>query len=195
MEIVKFTRDSTFQRIKAWYIDENSIELSDKDNLRKDRLMHIWALRFKKKMSVSQAINKIIKEYEISQATAYRDYSLAMELFGDIDQTNAAAEKKIIAESYWDIYQNLYRLRKYDEARKALDSYKSLFDFSDKSQIVDPKKLEASLYKMNLPRSANKLLTAMLDSGVVDFNSLGAEDVDFQEVKEENAEEIEEEHE
>ena len=37
MELVKYTKDNAFQRIKAWYIDENSVILSDLENEKKDR--------------------------------------------------------------------------------------------------------------------------------------------------------------
>ena len=54
---------------------------------------------------------------------------------------------------------------------------------------VDPKKLEASNYILKLPRSTNKLITKMLTGGIVDFNSIGAEDVEFKEILENEEEE------
>lgn len=193
MELVKYTRDNAFQRIKAWYIDENSVILSEQENQKKDRMIHIWGLRLNQKYSKNQVIQIVMRDYGISQATAYRDYVLSQQLFGDIDNVNIAAERMVLAESYWNLYQMALKKGNEETARKCLDSYKSLYNFLDTSQKVDPKKLESSVYILKLPRNTNKLITKMLSSGVVDFNSLGAEDVDFKEVidNEEEEEDVE----
>lgn len=190
MDIVKYTKDNAFQRIKAWYIDENSVTLSDEDVKKKDRMIHIWSLRLNNKYSRNQVIQITIRDHKVSQATAYRDYVLAQQLFGDIDNVNIAAERMVLAESYWNLYQMALKKGQEETARKCLDSYKSLYNFLDTTQKVDPKKLEASNYVLKLPRNANKLITKMLTDGVVDFNALGAEDVEFQEVKD-NDEDLE----
>lgn len=113
-----------------------------------------------------------------------------MQLFGDLDEVNLAAERMVLAEGYWNLYQMALKKGNEETARKCLDSYKSLYNFNDTTQKVDPKKLEASVYKMVLPRGASKLINLMFESGVVDFNSLGAEDVEFQPVSEIDEEEL-----
>jgi len=45
MDIVKYTKDNMFQRLKSYYIDETSVELTDKEQQKLDRLNHIWGLR------------------------------------------------------------------------------------------------------------------------------------------------------
>lgn len=189
MDIVKYTKDNAFQRIKAWYIDENSVALSDEDVKKKDRMIHIWSLRLNNKYSRNQVIQIMVRDHKVSQATAYRDYVLAQQLFGDLDQVNIAAERMVLAESYWNLYQMALKKGNEDGARKALDSYKSLYNWLDSEQKVDPKKLEASVYVMKLPRNTGKLITKMLTSGVVDFNSLDAEDVEFKDITNEEEEE------
>ncbi|MGYP000054400464 len=189
MELVKYTKDNAFQRIKAWYIDENSVILSDLENEKKDRMIHIWSLRLNNKYSKNQVIQIVMRDHKVSQATAYRDYVLSQQLFGELDNVNIAAERMVLAESYWNLYQMALKKGNEDGARKALDSYKSLYNFHDTAQKVDPKKLEASNYILKLPRNANKLITKMLSAGIVDFNSLGAEDVEFKEILETEEEE------
>lgn len=182
MDIVKFTKDSIFQKIKAWYIDPDSITLSDKEIIRKDRISHAWSLRKDNKYSPSQVVQILKRDHNISQPTAYRDYSMAMNIFGDLDQLNVAAEKLILAESYWNLYQMSLKKGNEETARKCLDSYKSLFNFDDTEQKIDPKKLEASVYKLNLPRGAKNMLEAMFQTGVADFNNITAQDVTWKEV-------------
>ena len=191
MDIVKFTKDSIFQKIKAWYIDENSVTLTDKEFQRKERLEHVWGLRKNNKYSPQQAVQILKRDYNISMATAYRDYAMAMNIFGDLDQVNVAAERLILAESYWNLYQIALKKSNEESARKCLDSYKSLFNFNDTGDKIDPKKLEASVYKLNLPRGTKNILESMFETGVVDFNNITSENVTWKEVNE-NEEELEE---
>lgn len=192
MEIVKYTRDNSFQRIKAWYIDDTKVKLTENEIDRKTRLEHIWSLRIHNKYSKQQTIKIIKKEHDVSQSTAYRDYTLSMELFGDIDEVNIAAERLILAEKFENLYQMALKKGNEDAAVKALKEYKSLFNFGDTGQQVDPKKLEASVYKMVLAKPANKMLNKMLESGVMDFMSIGAEDVEWKPVDEETDENTDE---
>jgi len=192
MDIVKFTKDNSYQRIKAWYIDENSVTLSEKDEKLKDRLMHIWSLRINNKYTQHQIIQIIVRDYKVSHATAYRNYPLAMHLFGDLDQVNIAAERMIFREKFENLYQMALKKGNEDAAVWALTQAKSLYDFQDTTQKVDPKKLEASNYIIKLPRNVTKILTKTLSGdGVLDFNSLGADDVDFKTVEPEDEEEDE----
>jgi hypothetical protein len=148
MDIVKYTKDNSFQRIKAWYIDETSVQLTDAEEKKKDRLKHIWALRCNNRYSAKDAVRIIERDYKVSQATAYRDYNLSMELFGSMDQVNIAAEKMIIPAGYWDLYLSAKKNGKDEVALRALEKYESLYNFEDTTQKVDPKKLEASVYNM-----------------------------------------------
>lgn len=191
MDIVRFTKDNSFQRIKAWYIDEKSVTLSDKDQKLKDRLVHIWSLRINNKYTQNQIIQIIVRDYGVSFATAYRNYPLAMNLFGELDQVNIAAERMVLAEKFENLYQMALKKGNEDAAVRALTQLKSLYNFNDTTQKVDPKKLEASNYIIRIPRNINKMLTKTLQAGgVLDFNALGAEDVEFKEVEsEEDADE------
>jgi hypothetical protein len=38
MDIVKYSKDNTFQKIKAWYIDETSVDLSPAEEERKKQV-------------------------------------------------------------------------------------------------------------------------------------------------------------
>lgn len=191
MDIVKYTKDNSFQRIKSWYIDETSIELSTEDLNKKDRMVHIWGLRLNNKYSRNQVIQITMRDHKVSQATAYRDYVLAQQLFGDLDQVNIAAERMVLAESYWNLYQMSLKKGNEDNARKALDSYKSLYNWMESENKVDPKKLEASVYVMKLPRKTGKILDKMVETGNMNLNGVFTEDAEFEEI---NAEEEEDEY-
>ncbi len=182
-DIVKFTKDSLFQRIKAARLDPD-FKLTDEEQQRYDRLYYIYSLRLKNKYSKHQSVTIAKKELKISQATAYRDYDLAMQIFGDLDTADKNAERNILGEAYWNLYQLAYKDKNIEQARKCLDSYKSLFNFDDNEVEIDPNKIQAHEYHIHLSREGNKVLRQTLSKGVVDFNSYRpTEDIEYEEVK------------
>lgn len=94
----------------------------------------------------------------------------------------------IYIERYERLYQLAMKKGDIELAKKINDSLVKLLPVVDENK-VDPKKLEASNYILKLPRSTNKLITKMLTAGIVDFNSIGAEDVEFKEILENEEEE------
>lgn len=181
MEVVKYSKDSMLQQIKASYLDDN-FKLSEEALKKKERLRHIFSLRLKNKYSRHQAVELIQKEYGVAQSTAYRDYNWAMQLFGDLDKTDKNAERMIVADAYWQLYQMALKERNIEQARKALDSYKSLFNFGEDDVVIDPNKIQAHEYHIHLSREGNKILRETLSKGVIDLNSYGVEDVEHEDV-------------
>lgn len=184
MEMTKYSKDSMFQKIKASYLDD-SFQLSTDAQEKKLRLQHAFSLRLRNKYSRFQVVEVLQKEYGVSQSTAYRDYAWAMQLYGDLDATDKNAERMILADSYWQLYQMALKERNIEQARKALDSYKSLFNFGANEEVIDPNKIQAHEYHIHLSREGNKILREVLGKGVVDFMSVTAEDTNYEEVSNE----------
>lgn len=181
MELTKFSKDSLYQRISASYIDEN-FQLLPAEEAVKTRLRHIHGLRLSNKYSKHQAIQIHIREMGVSQATAYRDYSWAMQIFGDIEKSDLQAERLILAERYWELYQRALKKDELEQARRALDSYKSLFNFEKEEKEINFEKITANEYHIKMSRKSAKMLRAALASGVVDFNNLPATDTDYEDI-------------
>lgn len=181
MELTKFSKDSLYQRISASYIDEN-FQLLPAEEAVKTRLHHIHGLRLSNKYSKHQAIQIHIREMGVSQATAYRDYSWAMQIFGDIEKSDLQAERLILAERYWELYQRALKKDELEQARRALDSYKSLFNFDKEEKEINFEKITANEYHIKMSRKSAKMLRAALTSGVVDFNNLPATDTDYEDI-------------
>lgn len=181
MELTKFSKDSLYQRISASYIDEN-FQLLPAEEAVKTRLRHIHGLRLSNKYSKHQAIQIHIREMGVSQATAYRDYSWAMQIFGNIEKSDLQAERLILAERYWELYQRALKKDELEQARRALDSYKSLFNFDKEEKEINFEKITANEYHIKMSRKSAKMLRAALTSGVVDFNNLPATDTDYEDI-------------
>ena len=181
MELTKFSKDSLYQRISASYIDD-SFQLEPAEEAIKTRLRHIHGLRLSNKYSKHQAIQIHIREMGVSQATAYRDYTWAMQIFGDIEKSDLQAERLILAERYWELYQRALKKDELEQARRALDSYKSLFNFDKEEREINFEKITANEYHIKMSRKSAKMLRAALTSGVVDFNNLPATDTDYEDI-------------
>ena len=187
MEVIKYDKEGTYQRIKASHLDE-SITLSPTEARIKERLRHLYGLRLSG-YAKHQALQIHCQEMNVSEATAYRDYAYAMLIYGELDRADRNAERVVLAERYWDLYQRALKANDLEQARKALDSYKSLFNFDAEEQQIDLEKIQAHIYNIRLGRDVRKILHKTIGTGVVDFNALTAEDVDFEEIKEQTVEE------
>ena len=192
MSLMKFKKDSSFQRIKASYLDETSVELNSKELEKKKRMSHAWGLRLNYKYSAHQNIQILIREYSISQATAYREYNMAMQIFGDLDETSLEAERLILKEALWNAYQKAVKQGNVELEVKALKEYSSLFNFDENENQIDPEKIQAHEYHIRIPRQLYKKFDAMVLGGAMDFANLDVEDIAYQEVQEtQNTEENE----
>ena len=173
MELVKFDKEGTYPRISASHIDE-SIELTPAEQEIKARLRHIHALRMTNKYSKYQAIQIHMREMKVSQATAYRDYNWAMQIFGELDKV----------ECYWQLYLKALKKGDLEQERKALDSYKSLFNFDKEEKEINFEKISAHEYHIKMSRKGMRMLREAIGTGVVDFNELPAEEIDYEESEE-----------
>lgn len=180
--IVKFNKDSTLNKLKAAYLDDK-VKLTAFEEKLLEQLKYIFSLRLKNKYTKGQAIDKFMTEYGVSRATAYRYYSKSVYLFGELEDINLKAEKIFLAEQYWFLYQMQVRDRAWDDARKALDSYKDLFDFSNSTLDADIDKLKASNYRLVIPKEFLAYMKERSSKGVVNMN-MTAEDIGYEELGE-----------
>lgn len=176
--IVKFNKDGHLQRIKAHYLDE-TFQLSEFEKELLERLRFVFTLRLKNKFSRKQAVDKLVEEYKISQATAQRDYNSANELFGDLDVVDAKAEKLVLREEYWFLYQKLLTEGKWEAAEKVLNSYEKLIP-KEKLNEYEIDKISAHIYNIKMSKKGEKAFLKMAESGVADFNDFTVEDTEFE---------------
>lgn len=182
MDVVKFQKDSTLQRIKASYIEEN-FKLTAHELEIKKRLIHIYSLRMDKKYSRHQAVKIHAREMNVSKATAYRDAQQSEFIMGNVNKVDVEFERSILMEAYWNLYQINLKKGELEKAKGALDSYKSLINWNAEADKVNPEKLAASEIIVKFNRAAQKMITKHFDSGVVDMNTI--QDVDFEEIEDE----------
>lgn len=182
-DIVKFNKDNTFQRLRAAFLDPDNNPISDVEQTRLDRVVLLFTLRFRNKYSKHQAISKIINQYTVSQATAYRDYTMMTNLFGELDEVNHAAEMMFVREEYMFLYRKMIEDRDWTGAKQLLDKYKETIPVVDENE-VDKDKLSAHEFHLTLDRQLKKMMKdQLINEGGMDFAKYPIEDIEFVEVK------------
>lgn len=193
MEVVKYQKDNLFQRLKAHYINDD-IVLTPDEIEKKKLLDKIWSLRINNKYSKNDIIKILQRPKErggegIPRSTAYRQYQYAMQLYGDIDALDYAAEMAFLREVFQDI---MNRARKNGDLKAEISAgkeYRKLLPVKDAGPEIDPHKLEASLYRQILPAPVKKMFRKAAERGVIDLMFFGAEDAEFKEMNDEEIEE------
>ena len=192
MELVKFQKDNLFQRLKSHYINDD-IVLSASETEKKNLYEKIWALRFENKYSKLDIISIIMRPIErgglnIPRTTAYRSYNYAMQLYGDIDAVDHTAEISFLKAAFHEEYILAKKNGERKNAIAALKEYRSLVPQQDSGPVIDPKKLEASIYRQVLPPEVKKMFRKAMEGGVFDFMNLNAEYAEFQEANDDEIE-------
>ncbi len=181
--------DSTFDKIWSFYKSPDKIKLTPKQEEIKDRWLSIFSLRLNFHSRL-QAINAYIdqwkqKEIVISQSQAYKDYSNAMRLFGDVHKADRQASLVILAEYAHKNLLMAFKQKNPIAVSAALTKYEKYLEIDRIDAInFNPAKLEDKPDKFSVPPIILEAIAKMLDTGVVDFNNLDMEDVSFQEVEE-----------
>ena len=181
--IAKYNKASSEERIKASFLSDDVV-LTPEDQVIKERCIFMFNLRLKKKYSRSQAIVFFEKEYDVSYSTANRIYNKAMLFFGELDFVHIRAERHILSEQYWQLYQKALRNEDIDQAGKMLERYGKLRDVEKSESELDFGKAKSNSYNIKIPRDIIKALrTAINENGVLDFNQYPeAEEVPYTEL-------------
>lgn len=192
MEVAKFTKNNLLQRLKNNYIDDE-FELEPADIEKRNLFEKIWALRAGNKYHQIDIISILMRPKErggegLPRSTAYRSYQASMQLFGDLDKVDTAAEIAVARAVFHDLYITSKKKGDLKTANKAYENYCKYIP-EDKGNEVDPKKLEASIYRQILPPAVKKMYRKAAERGVVDLMFLGAEDAEFREVENEEDDE------
>lgn len=180
---------TTLDKIRKYYLKgEDSVTLSPRQEVIRDRVFKAWNLMINYH-SREQAMNVLKNQCPCSRAQAYRYVNDALSVFGNPDQTHKEAKRYLIEE-------DLMRLQQ--RAIKAGDGYLELRVIAQRIKIggfdkdtdakFNPEKLQAQTYVMKPDAAVLKMVEQHRNGGVLDFNNLNVEDIDFKEVQTEEEE-------
>jgi hypothetical protein len=170
------TGDTSFDKIWAHFIDENTYKLSKKQEILKERWLAAWTLRLNFH-STEQAVKVHMEKYNVSRAQAFRDINNAERLFGNISKTDRAGKMAIWSEYCHKYYLMAVKQKDLKSVGKALDLLGKAYEVDrNDSAMHNPEKLENPTIKLSISKSSKELLSLALSKGVVDFNRLHVED-------------------
>lgn len=186
-EISKLGRDSMFQRIKASYIDDD-FELRPEEVEKRNVWEKIYALRMDNKYSRHQTLKKIMHEWKVPRATAYRDYAFSMTIFGDVDQLDKAIERLVLAERYQDVSERARKKGNLEAEIKALQAYEKILGIDKDESQADLLKYKSVDITLRISPKQKKAVDRFFNIGVADFNEFQAEDIEYEELTDEEDE-------
>lgn len=185
MELAKFTKNNLLQRLKNNYIDDEEFPLAPADMEKKRLLEKIWGLRVNNKYHQQDIITILMRPTNrggegLSRSTAYRNYVLSQQLFGELDVVDIAAEKVVARAVFHDIYIKALKKGDLKNMTKAYENYMKHIP-EDMSDRIDPEMLKASVFRQILPKEVKNMFKKAAERGVVDLMFIDAEDVEWKE--------------
>ena len=148
-------KETAFDRIFAWYVDENSIQLTEAETERKDRWEKCWYILCNNR-SLQQTVNIVQRLYrgKVSRATVYNDVKFATKLFGEIAKPSKDAQRFILTEYSQRIYQIAMKKDPpdLDQANKAIANMVKLGALDkDDPDMPDFNKIQQHIFNFTLP--------------------------------------------
>jgi hypothetical protein len=171
------TGDSSFDKIYAYFIDENAVSLSEKQEELKERWLSAWTLRLNFH-STEQAIKAHMEKYKIERAQTFRDLKNAETLFGNLLKTSIEGKRAIWAEYCHKYFLQALKSKDLKSQGKALDLLGKAWEVDKiESTAFNPEKLTNPQIKLKISKSTEQLIIdALTKTGVADFNKLKIEE-------------------
>lgn len=187
--IVVRKKVTTLDKIRKYYLKgEHSVTLTEKQEDTRIKISKAWNLMINYH-SKEQAVSVLVNDGS-SRAQAYRYLNDSLAIFGDILNNHREAKRYLIEEDLMRLQQRAIKDKDGALELKVIAQRIKIGNFDkDTDPKFDPEKLKAQTYVLKVHPSVLASIQANQEGGVIDFNSLDTEDVDFQEVNENDDEE------
>jgi hypothetical protein len=169
--------DSSFDKIKAFYLDPENYPLSPTlEEIRKRWVMvRSMALNAYSKFEIVQVL---VQDCGISEAQAYNDIRNSENIFGSISETEEKAFRAMWIEWAKDYLKRSRQRQDRKSEGKALDLL-ARYGVRDENPDFNPEKLIHKQIVFNIPKAQLEMLKKLNSGGVVDFNSIPTQETDF----------------
>lgn len=173
--------DTHFEAILASYMDD-SITLTDFQKKMKERIKSAFTYMLNWR-SRQQVAKLLIENFDISTATAYRDISMALRIYGDVNKADKEGMRFILIEYNHNLMQMAAKEKNLEVMGKCIDRSMKLVDFDKEDNLVNLEKLANMDIEIKLSKSSEKALQGMMNQGVVDLNNFEIEDVEYEDAE------------
>lgn len=148
MNIYKLTNDSTFERIKQYYLI--GYELRPKEERIRQRWEAAHALVMEAKVDI-QAARILSKRFDVTLQQAYVDIGNAKNLFGDVRKSNKDALRYMVTEWAIDLFSKAKDKEDYYAAAKALEKIIKANNLDKEDQdLPDPSKIQPPVQLLSI---------------------------------------------
>lgn len=173
-------KETAFDRIFAWYVDENSIQLTEAETERKDRWEKCWYILCNNR-SLQQTVNIVQRLYrgKVSRATVYNDVKFATKLFGEIAKPSKDAQRFILTEYSQRIYQIAMKKDPpdLDQANKAIANMVKLGALDkDDPDMPDFNKIQQHIFNFTLPEEILHFIKTLASKGAIDLSKIRSDE-------------------
>jgi hypothetical protein len=175
--------DTSFDKIYAFYKNPDSAYLTPNQQKIQQKLAAAWCTMVSGENKTFTA-NMLQMSYGCSQAQSYRYVKKAEELFGNVLRANIAGQRAMLFEM---AKQNHKEAKERKDFKIAAMYFKEMRELIGTEDLINfnPEKLENKPDKYIVPKVVQDAISEHFKTGVVDFNNLVIEDIDFEEIEHE----------
>ena len=174
--------DTNFEAILASFLDDGSVKLTPHQDKMKQRIMASFSLLLNWH-SREQASKVLMQQFDISQATAYRDIGNALKIYGDVNKSSKEGWRYIIMEYNQKLLQLATKEKNLEQMGRAMDRMIKLAELDKDENLINLEKLANLDIEIKISKSSERALDKMSQSGVVDLNSFEIEDAEYEDVE------------
>jgi hypothetical protein len=180
---------TTLDKIRKYYLKgEHTVTLSESQEETRIKISKAWNLMINYH-SKEQAVSVLVNDGS-SRAQAYRYVNDSLAIFGDILKNHKEAKRYLIEEDLMRLQQRAIKDKDGALELKVIAQRIKIGGFDkDTDPNFDPEKLKAQTYILKVHPSVLKSLEGREDGGLIDFNDMNSEDIDYEDVKEDEDEE------
>lgn len=174
---------SIFDKVWLSMVEPQKYILTDTVLQIKERWGVVLTLRLKARSRLFIA-NKLVDQYGISQGQAYEDIKNSDHFYGDVLKADQMGTRAILQEYATKAYRKAVKAKDLKAQLKAMEligRYAGIGE--DDIKQFNPAKFENKEITISAPKEVFDLIVKKLESGVIDFNQVEAEDAEFIEVE------------
>jgi hypothetical protein len=159
------SKDTAIESIREFYLSDRRVELSEKEEEIRQRLMAAHALLVEYH-SIERGIPVHKARFGVSDATAYRDFKDALRLFGDVKRSEKEGYRYIL----WEWSAKTFELAKnggdYKTMSDIIGKMSKLMGLDrDEPDMPDFEKLQPNVYPIVMDDFIRQLLMGAISKG------------------------------
>lgn len=146
----KLAVESTFEKIRHYYLDEDVL-LSDKEEETRKRWSAAFASLLQDHESDKAVVTMLMKQFGICEVQAYRDIAAAKQVFGDVRKSSKEALRYMVTEWSKELFRLSREKKDFKGMEKALERITKANNLDKEDQdLPDPSKIQPPVQLLSI---------------------------------------------